>query len=292
VFNWTIIDVAISLSAVYVAFSLLASYVQERIAAWFHVRADQLSVGLEKILGDPTLRDQLYAHPAIDAPTDPSGTRKPSYISAEQFTTAMVGLLTQGKAVVQGTQTALSDLEHQLSTLPDSRMKMQLMALWNQAGGEYTRFLQGLGNWYNDEMDRLSGWYRRYAVAWLFFIGLVLAIFFNVDTIQLVRSFAVAPLAIRAVSNPEDVAKQGFANAAVGWAFVPCTRVSTLGTSDQKASALRCIPNDKASIALKVLGLLLTAIAISLGAPFWFDLLKSFINVRNTGPKPADTTAK
>ncbi|MEL7533866.1 MAG: hypothetical protein AAFN10_21305, partial [Bacteroidota bacterium] len=33
----------------------------------------------------------------------------------------------------------------------------------------------------------------------------------------------------------------------------------------------------------KLLGLLITALAISLGAPFWFDLLKKFVNVRFTG---------
>lgn len=35
---------------------------------------------------------------------------------------------------------------------------------------------------------------------------------------------------------------------------------------------------------MKLLGLLITAMAISLGAPFWFDLLKKFMNIRNAGP--------
>jgi hypothetical protein len=39
-------------------------------------------------------------------------------------------------------------------------------------------------------------------------------------------------------------------------------------------------------IILKILGLILTAIAISLGAPFWFDLLNTFMNLRATGEKP------
>lgn len=36
----------------------------------------------------------------------------------------------------------------------------------------------------------------------------------------------------------------------------------------------------------KLLGFLLTAIAVSLGAPFWFDLLKKLVNVRSSGAKP------
>ena len=38
------------------------------------------------------------------------------------------------------------------------------------------------------------------------------------------------------------------------------------------------------------MGWALTAIAVSMGAPFWFDLLGKVINVRNTGPKPASSS--
>ncbi len=33
-------------------------------------------------------------------------------------------------------------------------------------------------------------------------------------------------------------------------------------------------------------GWLLSALAITMGAPFWFDILNKFVNVRNAGPKP------
>lgn len=36
----------------------------------------------------------------------------------------------------------------------------------------------------------------------------------------------------------------------------------------------------------KVLGFALTALAISLGAPFWFDLLKKLVNIRSAGSRP------
>jgi hypothetical protein len=40
-----------------------------------------------------------------------------------------------------------------------------------------------------------------------------------------------------------------------------------------------------ASLA-KIVGLLFTAIAVSLGAPFWFDLLNKLVNFRASGNKP------
>ena len=35
-----------------------------------------------------------------------------------------------------------------------------------------------------------------------------------------------------------------------------------------------------------LLGWIITAFAISLGAQFWFDLLTKFVNLRAAGPKP------
>ncbi|MEM7571881.1 MAG: hypothetical protein AAF433_03225 [Bacteroidota bacterium] len=36
----------------------------------------------------------------------------------------------------------------------------------------------------------------------------------------------------------------------------------------------------------KLLGFILTALAISMGAPFWFDLLRKLVNIRSAGNKP------
>ena len=41
-----------------------------------------------------------------------------------------------------------------------------------------------------------------------------------------------------------------------------------------------------------LLGFVLTSFAASLGAPFWFDLLNRFMNLRTTGKKPEEAPAK
>ena len=45
---------------------------------------------------------------------------------------------------------------------------------------------------------------------------------------------------------------------------------------------------DVAGWLSKLLGILITAIASSQGAPFWFDVLKKVINVRLTGLNPSE----
>jgi hypothetical protein len=44
-------------------------------------------------------------------------------------------------------------------------------------------------------------------------------------------------------------------------------------------------------VLVKFIGLLWTALALSLGAPFWFDVLSKIMNVRGAGEKPAKATA-
>ncbi len=52
--------------------------------------------------------------------------------------------------------------------------------------------------------------------------------------------------------------------------------------------AYNCKGNPYQDKKYRFLGWLLTALAISLGAPFWFDLLNRFIALRNAGKKPDD----
>jgi hypothetical protein len=43
---------------------------------------------------------------------------------------------------------------------------------------------------------------------------------------------------------------------------------------------------------MKILGLLLTAAAITQGAPFWFDLISKLSNPRSSGPVPVTSQEK
>lgn len=46
--------------------------------------------------------------------------------------------------------------------------------------------------------------------------------------------------------------------------------------------------NNQSNFAVKIFGILLTALAARQGAPFWFDLLKKLVNVRATGINPVE----
>jgi hypothetical protein len=63
-----------------------------------------------------------------------------------------------------------------------------------------------------------------------------------------------------------------------------------LGWTDpfNASKKLICTSRGWLIMATKLLGLLLTAFAASLGAPFWFDVLNKFMSVRSAGKAPEE----
>jgi len=43
---------------------------------------------------------------------------------------------------------------------------------------------------------------------------------------------------------------------------------------------------------MKLVGLTLTVLALTLGAPFWFDMINKLVNIRSSGNKPEDVASK
>ncbi|HWT05899.1 MAG TPA: hypothetical protein VN224_09110, partial [Xanthomonadales bacterium] len=202
-------------------------------------------------------------------------------------------------------------IDARVSALPDDDVKKTLTALINAAGGEYDKLLAATDAWFDSQMDRVAGWYKRTAQWWLVGIGAFIVIVGGVDTIQIAKQAYASPVIteafaaqMRAVVVNETKPQAGQPTPAPG-ATIPDDQRRAQASAVAKAvnDALAKEPtikvlwskpstDDAPGYALKVLGLLITIIAVSLGAPFWFDLLKCVINVRMAGEKPDSTPAK
>ncbi len=62
-----------------------------------------------------------------------------------------------------------------------------LRSLWQESGADVGTFKVKLEQWFDDTMQRATGWYKRYTQFVLFIIGMVMAVVFNVDTIAIHR---------------------------------------------------------------------------------------------------------
>ena len=288
------LDVLIGLMFCYLLLGLIASSLQEALAGWTNLRGVELRRGLRKLLShgafdgkkDDWLFEKVFRHGLI-APMDRA--RDPSYVSAQNFSMALVdGLL-------DGSQAPLfSQVEASVAKLPASSVKDSLAALIVHAQGDYDIFRASVERWFDDAMDRVSGIYKRYSHNFLLFFGFVVAFGGNVDSIFIAQTLWGDPVArdrLVAVAA-EDMAtrpRPGSVGASAS-APTPAEAASSVRASIDQFKTLP-IPvgwSDKESMTfVKFIGCLVTALAVSLGAPFWFDLLKKFLNVRAAGPKPA-----
>jgi hypothetical protein len=166
-----------------------------------------------------------------------------------------------------------------------------LLRMLADAADERELFRAKLEHWYDDAMDRLSGWYKRRVQRAILVYAAVLTLFFNVDSVNMVETLWRSPV--------EQVAAAQAAATAAG------TDLSTIDTSLSRLEGLavpigwdlassgnpdanrRGMPADRGQWFLKVLGLGLTVVALGFGAPFWFDVLGKVARVRDTGPRPA-----
>jgi len=287
-----VLDVSIGLIMMYFVLSLVCTTINEFIAQLLRLRARTLSSGLVRLIDDNGLLQAFRQHGRIDALRSLVGGY-PSYFSSRTVADAIIGSLNPDKPIP-----GMADILQAAQKLPDSNIRDILLSAATNAGNDVQKFRDEISAWFDNSMDRLSGVYKRY-MQWLsLLVGLLLAIGINADTIVVVDSLwrdgslraEIIGMVDKTVST--NVTLQDLSQTVstlptieaqvrpfpIGWTNV-------LGRTDQhRQSSVK-------GIFAKILGLLFTSLALSLGAPFWFDLLSKFMNVRSAGAKPDEASA-
>jgi hypothetical protein len=215
--------------------------------------------------------------------------RNPQYVSAQVFARALVDLLVPSEP--DGQVPAVVDigaLAAAVDKLPSPTLRRQLTAFLAAAGDDVNAFEQSLEHWYDEEMAKISGWYKRWARVALGITGLIVAVLFNLDTLQVGHSLYV--------DGPIQQAVIATADTGTLCQNVPDRAACVTGElADLRADALPIGWPDPVfgsawGVVLKIVGWGLTAFAVSFGAPFWFEALSRLGSLRNTGTRPADRT--
>lgn len=182
----------------------------------------------------------------------------------------------------------LAQVATAVEQLPDA-LRKPLAVFVRDATGNLERFRGNLERWFDDAMDRVSGFYKRKVQLAVLAYAILVTAALNIDSVafatrlwtdDLVRSAAVAA-AERQQQDPASGATRLLEevkelNLPLGWS---------------SADPLRDPPSGVAGWLLKLLGLAVTVLALSLGAPFWFDLLSRVARLRSTGPPPPPASA-
>lgn len=302
----------------------------------------------------------FYAHPLIKYLGEDNFFSKPSYISSSNFSKVMLDLLNgiDGKDQMNALNIKNSVMNGTINTLIIDRTKdsnspavealndmksdnasvelinkdtaLFLRSIWMEAEGDLDKFRKKLEDWFDDTMERATGWYKRYTRYILFVVGLLIAASFNIDSVEIAKKLSRDPkLREQMVQNASNYVKEnqqlgvqlqqlksgGKDSSAI--AALQSNYDSLTQRSNELSRSADSLVNGDIKNANTLLGLgyncnhvaplhvfffwypdasfrnfigwLLTALAISLGAPFWFDLLNKLVKLRGTGTSSENT---
>jgi len=294
-FGSQILDVVFGLIFVFWLLSLICLTLNEWIARIFALRSKTLEAGIQNLIngkdkdGNELLK-LFYEHHLIKRLNRPgkelSGGNKPSYISSQDFALVLIDILApKDNAHPKG----LDDINEAALNLPEGDTKKALLLLIKEAGNDYAKLHENIEKWFDQTMDRVSGWYKRKIQLITLVVALIVSVGLNVDTFMLSNGlYRDASLRATVVAAASEAAKQPGAvhtdsslneiktikseleqlNVPMGWS----------GQSLKSFTTLQWVS--------KIFGWLFTTFALFLGAPFWFDVLSKFTNLRSTGVKP------
>lgn len=248
-------------------------------------------------------------------------TKMPAYIPARTVALALLDMARNGQlglvnppaaGNVSAGEVVVADVRASLAAQNGSAVARALLAALAQAGGDTEKALKAIQDWYDASMDRVSGWFKRETQQILFVLGLLVAVGLNVDAVFLAKYLAadesarheLAEMAARSAVAPDMAAAIDKLRAPEPGGLLqeepaPDTPDATAATDEKVSSAVKAVTDLGlpvgwtasrwaefsalgAGTLRTVVGWLITAFALSFGAPFWFDLLNKLMVIRST----------
>jgi hypothetical protein len=298
-----VLEVAIGLILIYYILGSIVSLVTQWINESLETRAAALEKYLVKIVGehkDNKYLNDFLALPqmqslrpirykswlgVITANTEPKKVEKIPVSTLVDTYFDIVGL-TANKDL------SLIQLAELVDKLPDSDAKRAFISWINQGITNIDDLRSRTTAYFNGLMDQAASRFRANARSFVIMLSIGVTLLFGTDSIQLARTlWNNAELRALAAAKADMVVQQEGANASLN------DLVKELGDLSIKIGWWQSVrPADNATttdwvwfVLLKVLGLGLTAVAVSQGSSFWYDLLKKLTSPSSSSSKSSSS---
>lgn len=344
--NSLAVETALALVFVFAAFGIVVSVFTEAIADYIGLRGEYLMRGVRSLVdsdhefrlrwrdlfrskpGQPDpgskpvtarILEKSYVKSSGDKGDSPANAgnatltngqrrRLPSYLSSRTFARAAIDVV----APNSDGKTTIDDLIAGVENLPEGPLKSYVESVLKTTDDDIKNVREGLEQWYDDHMARVSGWYKRH-VRWIsLLIGAVLVLAFNVNSLALARSLytdqalrdtVVTQAVSSANCGPDQEASAkcldevrgaiaDFRNAGlpIGWptstditcSSLPCPWLEAHGLANPTMDGI----DDLWFFLVVLAGWIIMVLTLLPGSRFWFDLLGRLGSLRSTGPKP------
>ena len=283
-FGSQILEVVIGIIFVYWLLSLISSSLNEIISRIFSMRARDLERGIRNLLEDPDgteLAKKFYDHSLIRGLKRKG--KNPSYIPSRTFALALMDIITP--ADFKGGLKKFEEIKDIVAKIQVDKLREAMLPLINKAEFRLNKVYENVEDWFNDAMESVSSWYKQKTQLIVILLALIISVAFNADTLMITNNFyedaalraSVAAIAEEAIRQPISLESEPSLEKIKQYQEELLEVQLPLGWYET--------PKGIGDWVMKVLGLLLTTVAVSLGAPFWFDLLNKFVSLRPTGKK-------
>ena len=315
------LEVGIGLSFIFFLSSLVLASIHEMIETVLKARGRYLFNGVIELFDDcakqtgqaiPTgeaITKVIYQHPLIRGlmrgDVSQAGFKKnlPSYLPTRSFVLALIDQVTQGKlkdttskATVPTAATPFLQLRMMSEGIQNEQVRVAVIHALDTAGGDLDAAQANLEQWFDSAMDRVSGWYKRRSQRIIFVLGLLTALCLNVNTITIAQSLSTSTMLRQAVLDAAKASEQHciddkncMASLSPSGAVAELDRTNLpVGWTDTSTAAVVAMAKSSSSLfgylgwVEIAVGYLLTAFAVTLGAPFWFDVLNRLMVIRAT----------
>jgi hypothetical protein len=284
---------------IYYVLSLIVSYVTSRVSDWLNLRAEDLKVGLEDLISDPSTLDDFLKHPLI-ANLRPKRV-KPLWpfnkeivigdleeIPTQTFSLALVDLLLSSSPQKEGDplDRIKAAVEGELpSGQPGNRMGKELLALIDASENKIENARKLLETRFDDTMSRISALYKQHARRIAFVVALVVTFALGVDSIAITKYLWHEPSARAAVVAEAEsiIAKEGLEEG-------PEKLVARLEALDIPAFWWSAPPESPWGWFQKVIGVCLSWIAVGQGSSFWYRILKQLTPTKSASTPTGSVT--
>jgi len=264
-----IFEVAIGILLIYLVLAVVCSAVTELVSQMFNLRSEGLWATVRQMLHDPEgtgIAKDLYNHSLISE----DKTRKPSSIQPRIFSVALISQL-------GGDQYSNENLLEGLSK--EGELSKAIRPLVEAAGTDPKRAHRNIETWFESAIQRATEWYSRQTRFILAFVGLLFAFVCNADTLMLIQGMSHPPAQAQVQTKAAAPARPASLETRLEPKPIPAGMLGWSGPSSANDPAYnandpRRFPSGLWPWGMKLIGLALTALAVSMIAPFLYNLFR------------------
>lgn len=302
------LEITIGLFFIYALYSLFTTTVSEIIATAFNLRGKILKNGIKRMLDNDEPQDNSLESPSeIYFPENLSSSffskasfkylgrkslwgkyKDPSYLNSKTFAHTLLTTL----GVVNTNKADLNSLSDKLNDKNETHQFIK--DLLEQSDYKIVEFRILLEEWYHETMNRVAGWYKRRISRITFGISFLIAFGFNINTIDIANILGentktkseMLSVAINYINTQNNGDNKQFSN---DLREIQKKVHSLVDKSTETKSILKIKhpwskdEQNRSTLWSYIFGCLISTFALSIGAPFWFDLLNKLVKLRSAG---------